>query len=278
LARPGLPELDHVVHRSERDAVRPRRQPRSAQRWPVRQRDADQRVERFDFGYTADALDQYQVAPVLRDGRLVLPQLGASAAPPSSLVLANGTAYSQTSLRARASAPAGARAVASVYMHSSVMNDYILDTATGSNTDWVLTFPVKREFVNATTAGAPVTAVMTSTGACEPALFNIFNRDEQSQPLQPGGFSPPPSAATPGTGTLCWESTVISVSQRPCSHHPGGRLLDAAHFRRLGSRNTLAVTVPQNFQNGWMSVTFTGSGATSAAGGVPTAALATASP
>jgi hypothetical protein len=218
-----------------------------------------------DFGYTADALDQYQVAQYYATVGSVLPQLGASAAPPSSLVLANGTAYSQDFTASPSLGTAGARAVASVYMHSSVMNDYILDTATGSNTDWVMTFPIKREFVNATTAGAPFTAVMTSTGACEPALFNIFNRDEQSQPLQPGGFSPPPSAATPGTGTLCWESTVVSIRNGLAHTTASG-----TNSGVLGSRNTLSVTVPQNFQNGWMMVTFTGSGATSAAGGVPT--------
>jgi hypothetical protein len=48
-----------------------------------------------DFGYTADALDQYQVAQYYATVGSVLPQLGASAAPPSSLVLANGTAFSQ---------------------------------------------------------------------------------------------------------------------------------------------------------------------------------------
>jgi hypothetical protein len=223
-----------------------------------------------DFGYTADALDQYQVAQYYATVGSVLPQLGASAAPPSSLVLANGTAYSQDFTASPSLGTAGARAVASVYMHSSVMNDYILDTATGSNTDWVMTFPVKREFVNATTAGSPFTAVMTSTGACEPALFNIFNRDEQSQPLQPGGFSPPPSAATPGTGTLCWESTVVSVRNGLAHTIPPGDSSTQRISGVLGSRNTLAVTVPQNFQNGWMMVTFTGAGATSAAGGVPT--------
>jgi hypothetical protein len=218
-----------------------------------------------DFGYVADALDQYQVAQYYATVGSVLPQLGASAAPPSSLVLANGTAYSQDFAASPSLGTAGARAVASVFMHSSVMNDYILDTATGSNTDWVLTFPIKREFVNATTAGAPFTAVMTTAGACEPALFNVFNRDEQSVPLQPGGFSPPPPASSPGTGTLCWESTVVSI-RNGVSHTTAS----GSNSGVLGSRNTLSVTVPQNFQNGWMLLTFTGSGATSAAGGVPT--------
>jgi len=224
-----------------------------------------------DFGYVADALDQYQVAQYYATVGSTLPTLGGSVAPTSSLVLANGIAFSEDFNNIGLSlGTAGSRAVASVWMHSSVMNDYILDTATGSNTDWVLTFPVKREFVNATTAASPFTAVMTSTGACEPALFNIFNRDEQSQPIGTGGFSPPPSIPTPGTGNLCWESTVVSVRNGIAHTTASG-----TNSGVLGSRNAMSVTVPQNFQNGWMSVTFTGAGATSAAGGVPTAAGST---
>ncbi len=227
-----------------------------------------------DMGYVADALDQYAVSPlptfnIYATVGSTLPVLGLSASPAQSLVLSGGTnggtAFQDNYVASPSLGSAGARAVASVFMHSAVLNDYVLDTATVSNTDWVMTFPVKREFVNATTAGAPFTAVMTSTGACEPALFNIFNRDEQSQPLLPGGFSPPPSAATPGTGTLCWESTVISIRNGLAHTTAAGTGISGV----LGSRNTLTVTAPQNFQNGWMSVTFTGAGATGAAGGVP---------
>jgi hypothetical protein len=224
-----------------------------------------------DMGYTANALDQYSATQYYATVSSTLPVLGLSANPPSSLVLANGTAFSEDFAASPSLGSAGARAVASVFMHSSVMNDYVLDTATGSNTDWVLTFPVKREFVNATTAGAPFTAVMTSTGACEPALFNIFNRDEQSLPLATGGFSPPPSTATPGTGNLCWESTVVSF-RNGAAHTP---VATSGVSGVLGSRNVLSVTAPQNFQNGWAMITFTGSGATGATGGVPSIAGST---
>ena len=227
-----------------------------------------------DFGYVADALDFYQTAQYYATVGSTLPQLGASAAPPSSLVLANGIAFSEDfNTTGLSLGTAGARAVASVWMHSSVMNDYILDTATGSNTDWVMTFPVKREFVNATTAASPFTNVMTTAGACEPALFNVFNRDEQAQPPGQGGFSPPAATPTPGTGNLCWESTVISIRNGVAHTTASGTKSGV-----LGSFNTLAIippTVPSNFQNGWMMVTFTGAGATSAAGGVPTAAGST---
>lgn len=225
-----------------------------------------------DMGYVADALDNYSTIEYYNTVASTGPLLGLSATPPSSLVLANGIAYSEDFAAPPSLGSAGARAVASVFMHSAVLNDYILDTATASRTDWVLTFPVKREFVNATTAGIPFTNRMTTTGACEPALFNIFNRDEQSLPPTTGGFSPPASTATPGIGDLCWESTVVSVRNGLAHTAPAEDSSTLRVSGVLGSRNTLAVSVPQNFQNGWMSVTFTGAGATGATGGVPSAA------
>jgi hypothetical protein len=148
------------------------------------------------------------------------------------------------------------------------MNDYILDTGTLSNTDWVVTFPIKREFVTAATAVAPFTAVMTSTGACEPALFNIFNRDEVSIIPPSVGFSPNLGAGTPGSGNLCWESTIVSW-RNGLAHTPAS---GATQSGVLGSRNTLFVLVPNSFQNGWASATFTG---TNAVGGLGSATVAT---
>jgi hypothetical protein len=171
-----------------------------------------------DMGYVAKAFDRYNNTAVgfYFGVGSTFPILGASATPASALVigqlgLTKGIAFSEDFAAPVSLGTAGARAVAATITHSQVFNDYVLDTATASNTDWVLTFPVKREFVNATTAAAPFSAVLTSTGACEPALFELFNRDEQSLPIQPGGFSPPPVTPTPGVGNLCWETTIVSI-------------------------------------------------------------------
>src|SRR4029079_15969141 len=166
-----------------------------------------------DYGYVADALDNYANTADHVGVGSNLPTLGGTQGIPSSLRLINdGTTNLAAASGFAGSAPATdvAQAVASVYMHSAVMNDYILDTGTLSNTDWVVTFPIKREFVTAGTAANPFTATMTSTGACEPALFNIFNRDEVSIIPPSVGFSPNLGAGTPGSGNLCWESTIVS--------------------------------------------------------------------
>jgi hypothetical protein len=211
-----------------------------------------------DYGYVADALDAYADTPYYFGVGSNLPTLGGTQGIPNSLSIIRDSAGVLLSAASgfAGSAPASdvAQAVAAVYMHSAVMNDYVLDTGTLSNTDWVVTFPIKREFVTAATAVAPFTAVMTSAGACEAALFNIFNRDEVSIIPPSVGFSPNLGAGTPGSGNLCWESTVVSW-RNGTAHTPS---TTATASGVLGSRNMLFVPVPNNFQNGWASATFTG--------------------
>ena len=228
-------------------------------------------------GYKADALDAYRSGQYYADVSTALPVLGGSAAP-FSLVLANNRATTDQ----WAGLPSGgARAVAAIFMHTSVMNDYILESGSRSNTDWVVTFPGKNEFygVAPATAGTPVppyTGVLGTAGACEPARFTFFDRNEMSANPPAGGFSPQTGTAGPNTGDLCWESTVISV--RNAQGHTSAADVSSTNRRSnvLGSRNVLAVTQSDpSFEAGWLNMVFTGAnalvGLTSVAGGDLTA-------
>jgi hypothetical protein len=215
------------------------------------------------FSYVADALDAYSTTPYYAEVTTNAPVLGLSANPQTSLVFANNSTLFDTWGGGASGLTASEQTVAAVFMHSSVMNNYILDTATASNTDWVLTFPIKREFtgpgVAANTVRDPFTANLTSAGACEPAQFNFFNRDEQSFIPANNLFSPPANnVGGAGTGNLCWESTVLSI--RNGVAHTSAADVSATDPRSgvLGSRNVLVVPVLGTFQNGWMSLTFTG--------------------
>jgi hypothetical protein len=215
------------------------------------------------FTYVADALDAYSTTEYYQEVTTTLPTLGGSVNPPNSLVFANNNAYFDAWVATASGALAGSQAVAAVFMHSAVLNNYILDTGSASNTDWVLTFPVKREFtgpgVAANTVRDPFTANLTTAGACEPAIFNFFNRDEQSFVPASNLFSPPAAnTGGPGSGNLCWESTVLSI--RNGVAHTSAADISSTEQRSgvLGSRNVLAVPVLGSFQNGWMSMTFNG--------------------
>ena len=145
-------------------------------------------------------------------------------------------------------------AVSATMMHSSVINEYALDTATRSNTDWVMTFPTKRFYVTSTAATTPFTNKFTANGACELIGFTVFNREEAGAALQLGDFSP----SLPGiSDALCWESTVVSFRNGVAHTTASGTASGV-----LGSMNAQPVNVRAGFQNGWAQLTFTGANAT----------------
>jgi hypothetical protein len=219
-----------------------------------------------DAGYKADALDAWRNAPIYTDSGFVTPNL-ADAVPTSSVVVRSGdidvvgtgastliTAY-RSDFALTSGVSAGARAVASVFMHTSVLNEYVLDNTSASTTDWVITQPLKNLFVDNVTARQPYSNILTSSGACELVGFTYFNREEQSAVALGSDFSPlPPSA--PGN-TICWESTVLSI-RNGATHMPA----DTTRSTVLGSFNLTNANINAGFQNGWATLSFTGVGAT----------------
>jgi hypothetical protein len=219
--------------------------------------------------YKAEALDGWSNAVQYSDSGFVTPNL-SNALPPTSLVIRSGdvdpvtlastliTAY-RSDFVLTSGVSAGARAVASVFMHTAVANEYVLDNASASLTDWVLTQPLKNQFVNDVTAAQPYTNVLTIGGACETIGFTFFNREEQSATASGSDFSPLPPAGT--ANSLCWESTVLSI--RNSDSHTQ---VDTTSSTVLGSKNLTNVNVTSGFQNGWAFLTFTGAGAVAGLG------------
>lgn len=261
-------------------------------------------------GYRADALEAWNNwgnGNQFTDPGSLLPTL-SSAFPPISLVMNipyrgdatnNGldpatlasmltTAYLSLFAVSAGTGTPGAKAVASVFMHQSVMNEYSLDAGTQSNADWVVTQPLKRDFVTSTVALPPYSNTLTASGACEIIQFTYFNREERTATPAPGDFSPTPPGAQPNS--MCWEANVISL--RNAAPAPTGQV-SATTSGVLGSVNSTNITLGANtlFPNGWavldfMGVNATGVGLISAAGSqrvalnqtglVPAAAITTA--
>jgi hypothetical protein len=218
-----------------------------------------------DAGYKADALDAWRNASIYTDSGFVTPNL-SDAVPATSVVIRSGdidpatqastliTAY-RSDFVLTSGVLAGARAVASLFMHSAVLNEYVLDNNSASLTDWVVTQPLKNLFVNNVTAAQPYSNVLTSSGACETIGFTFFNREEQGAVASGSDFSPlPPSAPA---NSMCWESTVLAI-RNTATHMPS----DTTRSGVLGSFNLTNVTINQPFQNGWGSLNFNGTGAT----------------
>jgi len=199
-----------------------------------------------DSGYNAVALANLTPAAIYNDIGNDRPNF--TDADPSSLVVTGNRAYLSAFATSRR-----VDAVSSVLAHSAVLNEYILDTGTNSNTDWVLTFPTKHNYVSTAGATRPFTNKFTASGACESIGFTFYDREERSQTPNEVDFSPlPPGAAA---SSLCWESTVLSI-RNGVAHTDTG-----AASGVLGSANRTAVTVNPTFQNGWAALTFSGANA-----------------
>ena len=135
------------------------------------------------------------------------------------------------------SSPNAADPVSAVLMHDSIMNEFVLDAATSSGTDWVVTMPTKRFYVANGTGSASRLFQRNfnkTAGACDDVSLDIFDREEQTT-TTPLDFSPQPEA---GVNQLCWEANVITFN--------GSNV--------LGSANTSNITT--DFENGWLDVGF----------------------
>jgi hypothetical protein len=215
-----------------------------------------------DTMYNANAFGQWSTIPQYQDISTDSPNFG-NTFPASSIVVTvpsggvgTGNLYfsSWTAVANGVGIPAtgGARAASATMMHSDVINEYILDAVTGSNTDWVLTFPTRRNFVNVSSVIPPFTNVLTTSGACEEINFTYFNREEGTAVSTAGDFSPFPPGAAPNS--LCWESTILSI-RNGSTNAPTS---PSSPSLVLGSQNVTSVSITSTFQNGWGQLHFGG--------------------
>ena len=201
-------------------------------------------------GYNARALnDFYTAAGVLTDVGSATPDMTSSN---THSFVVNDSLTSVFSVFAT-----GLDAVSSTFMHQAVINEFVLDTNTASNTDWVMTFPTKRYYINSTTGAAttPFTATLTASGACETFNMVFFNREEAGASPSGTDFSPAPPAAAPNSA--CWESTVVSFR-----NGLGATAGLGSASGVLASNNTVAISLSTAPQNGWAQINFTGTNAT----------------
>ncbi|CAN5431600.1 hypothetical protein BH11PSE11_BH11PSE11_02540 [soil metagenome] len=212
-----------------------------------------------DYTYDAVALDAWD-ATVGGQGAAstaLTPTL-ASGSITTSLVLFNGTAKTA----AWGGLNASRDAVSAAMMRNNVMNEFVLDAATQSGTDWVVTFPTKRFYVTGATAQSrqPFTNTFSASGSCDvPSLWpsalgrqGIFSREEQYTDRPQSGVSPPNWWATE---ELCWAANVIVFNALSGANSIFGskNLINLISFENQGSKtNNLRIA----FQNGWMKLGF----------------------
>jgi hypothetical protein len=146
--------------------------------------------------------------------------------------------------------PAGGNdvdAVSAVLTHDTINNEYTVDAGRFSQTDWVITFPTKRFYVNNPISPAPFQEEWDpeTRTSCHSVAFRFFDREERTSTPDIDDFSPPPPGPDPFS--LCNEVNTLTI------HQSGADPQDARLFGAVSTTNTLAV---DDFDWGWMRVTF----------------------
>ncbi len=201
-----------------------------------------------DYTEDAVALQRFNRGPLYTNAGSILPNLQDSAPKVSTVFAAevNNQFFSDLGVYvSQWPTPLyfPADTVSAVLMHDAVMNEYVLDAATKSGTDWVVTFPTKRFYVNVGTGSAPKLFQRNfndGAGSCDDITLNIYDREERTTST-PVTFSPPPP--TPGS-SICWEANVVTFN----------------NSNVLASNNTANINT--SFENGWLRLGFTTSTST----------------
>lgn len=220
------------------------------------------------INYNADAIERYSVQtqhtnpgnilPNLATGTTCLAAAGcanvAGTVPPGgseSIVFDNGTLIVSNWASTRT-----IDAVSAVFAYDNLINEYTVESGLGARSEWVVTFPTKRFYVDPLFVGnsgpgvAPFTVRFTGTEgngqACEPIAIAAYNREE-ARPVGNIDFSPlPPQGVT----AFCFEAQVVS-------------------FNQTGNTAILGATYPSNistsfsgaiFENGWVNIGLSGNG------------------
>jgi hypothetical protein len=118
-------------------------------------------------------------------------------------------------------------AVSAVFMANEIYNEYNTNPTLGAVSEWVITFPTKREHIDQASLldRLPFRSVYLGdsaendyedlVGACEPISFNYWDREERVPGQLPEDliFSPPPpNQDAPGLA-LCYEAQVVTFNQ-----------------------------------------------------------------
>lgn len=157
-----------------------------------------------------------------------------------------------------ASQPYTLDALSLVLIKDAIYNEYATDPALGMLSEWVVTFPTKRDYVDVaadTGVRRPFTESFRDDGAaCERVLVSYWNREERDSGSVPGAvdFNPPPPGGSPGVPSLCGQVNVIAFNQAFPQVDTPSALLGST--TRVGVR--LQTVLGPVLHTGWMRLVF----------------------
>jgi hypothetical protein len=145
--------------------------------------------------------------------------------------------------------------VSATIMHDAIINDYMTVPGILGMTDWVVTFPTKRFYVNpgttndTTAATAPFNVLWNTLASrsCEPIAISYYDREERSLTAGDDDFSPRPPGVT---SSLCNEVNTIAFNAAGTDSVFGAQTENTRYDLSL------------NYDAGWAAITFNGTRAT----------------
>ena len=139
----------------------------------------------------------------------------------------------------------GLDAFSSLFMTDGLVNDYVIDPTIAALTDWIVTFPTKKDY----NGDQPFTAAWDPSNlqACETVELPLWDREEAFEaPAQEGPvFSPAPPGVDPTAFELCTEVNVITFGD--------GSAVEASEFIRYGLPDV-------EYTEGWAALDLTKTG------------------
>ena len=139
----------------------------------------------------------------------------------------------------------GLDAFSALFMTDVLANDYVIDPDIDALTDWIVTFPTKKDY----NGDAPFTTPWTGpdTRACEIVEVALWDREEAFEPPPSEGpiFSPAPPGIPPDTFSLCTEVNVITFGE--------GSAVEASELIRYGLSNV-------DYNEGWAALSLVNTG------------------
>ncbi len=175
------------------------------------------------FAYNADAIDGFTDTTLFFGSSALEPSLQNA----NSAELAEG-ARAYVFINGQlltADYALGVDAVSAVFMADAIYNEYIVADNLGANTDWIVTFPTKRFYVDdlayAGAPRAPFVEAFGGAGESNVAVgIDLFDQEE-GHTTQEEGFSPPIGTRP---SSLPYEVNVISFLTDTAAGEPSGVL------------------------------------------------------
>lgn len=168
------------------------------------------------YSYAADAIDGFSIDVMYSPSASLLPSLRNAKTAPTGEATAH--VFMPGGQLISATYPAGNNidAVSAVFATTNVYNEWINDPSIGADSEWIVSFPTKRFYVDpaivGVTAIAPFTNVFDDGISCDTVGLAVWDREENLLPDAPGcGFSPCPPALP--ASSLCYETQVITFGQ-----------------------------------------------------------------